>query len=62
ISSGSEYMRAAIEIDGDNETLREAGAVMLSTFYGTCVGQCDRKNVDVKVLKKILISPVSTAI
>ncbi|KAM5347539.1 hypothetical protein ACJ41O_007363 [Fusarium nematophilum] len=47
VSPGSEQIRATAEESGILETLREAGAVVLSNSCGPCVGQWDRKDVDV---------------
>lgn len=48
VSPGSEQIRATAEEVGILETLREAGATVLSSSCGPCVGQWDRKDVDVK--------------
>lgn len=48
ISPGSEDIRATAEAEGILQTLRDAGAVVLSTTCGPCVGQWDRTDVDVK--------------
>lgn len=48
IAPGSEDIRATAEADGILETLRDAGAIVLSTTCGPCVGQWDRTDVDVK--------------
>ncbi|KAI0486363.1 aconitase family-domain-containing protein [Xylaria cf. heliscus] len=47
ISPGSEQIRATAEEAGILEDLREAGATILSNSCGPCVGQWDRKDVDV---------------
>lgn len=47
VSPGSEQIRATAEDDGILETLRHAGATVLSNSCGPCVGQWDRKDVDV---------------
>ncbi|KAM0212649.1 hypothetical protein ACHAQI_004605 [Fusarium lateritium] len=47
VSPGSEQIRATAEKSGILPTLREAGAVVLSNSCGPCVGQWDRKDVDV---------------
>lgn len=52
ISPGSEQIRATAEEDGILETLRQAGATVLSNSCGPCVGQWDRKDVDVKGAEK----------
>ncbi|KAL5404471.1 hypothetical protein PMIN04_012587 [Paraphaeosphaeria minitans] len=48
VSPGSEDIRATIEAEGILQTIRDAGAVVLSTTCGPCVGQWDRTDVDVK--------------
>ncbi|EEU35930.1 uncharacterized protein NECHADRAFT_96520 [Fusarium vanettenii 77-13-4] len=47
VSPGSEQIRATAEESGILETLRDAGAVVLSNSCGPCVGQWDRKDVDI---------------
>ncbi|KAH7010039.1 aconitase family-domain-containing protein [Ilyonectria destructans] len=47
VSPGSEQIRATAEENGILETLRQAGATVLSNSCGPCVGQWDRKDVDV---------------
>ncbi|KAI1357382.1 aconitate hydratase [Xylaria arbuscula] len=47
ISPGSEQIRATAEDAGILEDLRQAGATILSNSCGPCVGQWDRKDVDV---------------
>lgn len=47
VSPGSEQIRATAEEAGILETLRQAGATVLSNSCGPCVGQWDRKDVDV---------------
>ncbi|KAF4499244.1 aconitate hydratase 1 [Fusarium agapanthi] len=47
VSPGSEQVRATAEESGILPSLREAGAVVLSNSCGPCVGQWDRKDVDV---------------
>jgi aconitate hydratase len=47
VSPGSEQIRATAEENGILETLRKAGATFLSNACGPCVGQWDRKDVDV---------------
>ncbi|KAF4981501.1 hypothetical protein FZEAL_2686 [Fusarium zealandicum] len=47
VSPGSEQIRATAEDSGILGTLREAGAVVLSNSCGPCVGQWDRKDVDI---------------
>ncbi|OAK99371.1 aconitate hydratase [Phaeosphaeriaceae sp. SRC1lsM3a] len=48
VAPGSEDIRATAEADGILQTLRDAGAVVLSTTCGPCVGQWERTDVDVK--------------
>ncbi|KAL2873684.1 hypothetical protein SGCOL_011167 [Colletotrichum sp. CLE4] len=48
VSPGSEQIRATAEEEGILDTLRQAGATVLSNSCGPCVGQWDRKDVDVK--------------
>jgi aconitate hydratase len=48
VSPGSEDIRATAEAEGILQTLRDAGAIVLSTTCGPCVGQWDRTDVDVK--------------
>ncbi|KAI8290237.1 Aconitate hydratase [Colletotrichum sp. SAR 10_98] len=52
VSPGSEQIRATAEEEGILETLRQAGATVLSNSCGPCVGQWDRKDVDVKGAEK----------
>ncbi|KAJ4004026.1 hypothetical protein NW766_011882 [Fusarium irregulare] len=47
VSPGSEQIRATAEKSGILPALREAGAIVLSNSCGPCVGQWDRKDVDV---------------
>ncbi|KAJ4323028.1 hypothetical protein N0V94_002051 [Neodidymelliopsis sp. IMI 364377] len=47
VSPGSENIRATAEAAGILQSLRDAGAVILSNTCGPCVGQWDRKDVDV---------------
>lgn len=48
VAPGSEDIRATAEADGILQSLRDAGAVVLSATCGPCVGQWDRTDVDVK--------------
>ena len=48
VSPGSEKIRATVEDAGILDDLREAGATILSNSCGPCVGQWDRKDVNVK--------------
>lgn len=52
LTPGSEQIRATAEADGILDELREAGAVVLSSSCGPCVGSWDRKDVDVKGKEK----------
>ncbi|RDW58928.1 Aconitate hydratase, mitochondrial [Aspergillus mulundensis] len=52
VTPGSEQIRATAEADGILDELREAGAVVLSSSCGPCVGSWDRKDVDVKGKEK----------
>ena len=52
LTPGSEQIRATTEADGILDELREAGAVVLSSSCGPCVGSWDRKDVDVKGKEK----------
>ena len=52
VSPGSEQIRATAEADGILKELREAGAVVLSSSCGPCVGQWDRSDVNVKENEK----------
>ncbi|KAM0324786.1 hypothetical protein ACHAQA_007750 [Verticillium albo-atrum] len=52
VSPGSEQIRATAEESGILETLRQAGATILSNSCGPCVGQWDRKDVDVAGAEK----------
>ncbi|KAL3464496.1 aconitase family-domain-containing protein [Aspergillus heterothallicus] len=48
VTPGSEQIRATAEADGILNELRDAGAVVLSSSCGPCVGSWDRKDVDVR--------------
>lgn len=48
VSPGSEKIRATVEDAGILDDLRDAGATILSNSCGPCVGQWDRKDVNVK--------------
>ncbi|KAH6880545.1 aconitase family-domain-containing protein [Thelonectria olida] len=52
VSPGSEQIRATAEDTGILDTLRGAGATVLSNSCGPCVGQWDRKDVDVRGAEK----------
>ncbi|KAJ5692621.1 hypothetical protein N7462_002044 [Penicillium macrosclerotiorum] len=52
LTPGSEQIRATAEADGILNELRAAGAVILSSSCGPCVGSWDRKDVDVKGKEK----------
>ncbi|KAM0490363.1 hypothetical protein ACHAP8_011638 [Fusarium lateritium] len=47
VSPGSEQIRATAEESGILNKLRDAGAIVLSNSCGPCVGQWDRKDVNV---------------
>ncbi|KAL4898060.1 aconitase family-domain-containing protein [Aspergillus ambiguus] len=48
VTPGSEQIRATAEESGILQELRDAGAVVLSSSCGPCVGSWDRKDVDVR--------------
>jgi aconitate hydratase len=48
VSPGSEDIRATAESEGILQKLRDAGAVVLSSTCGPCVGQWQRTDIDVK--------------
>lgn len=52
LTPGSEKIRATAEADGIFEELQDAGAVVLSSSCGPCVGSWDRKDVDVRGKEK----------
>ncbi|RAQ67994.1 aconitate hydratase [Aspergillus flavus] len=52
VAPGSEQIRATAEEDGILKELQEAGAVVLSSSCGPCVGSWDRKDVDVRGKEK----------
>ncbi|KAL2851212.1 aconitase family-domain-containing protein [Aspergillus pseudodeflectus] len=52
VTPGSEQIRATAEADGILDELRDAGAVVLSSSCGPCVGSWDRKDVDVRGKEK----------
>ncbi|KAL3478843.1 aconitase family-domain-containing protein [Aspergillus californicus] len=52
VTPGSEQIRATAEADGILGELRDAGAVVLSSSCGPCVGSWDRKDVDVRGKEK----------
>ncbi|KAG1665181.1 Aconitate hydratase, mitochondrial [Nymphon striatum] len=45
VTPGSEQIRATIERDGQSESLRAIGGVVLANACGPCIGQWDRKDV-----------------
>jgi aconitate hydratase len=55
VSTGSEQIRANIEKFGILDTLRNAGAVVLSSSCGPCVGQWHRTDVNVKEVSVLLL-------
>ncbi|OAA60301.1 Aconitase, mitochondrial-like protein [Niveomyces insectorum RCEF 264] len=48
VSPGSEQIRATAEAEGILQDCRDAGALVLSSSCGPCVGQWDRTDVDVR--------------
>lgn len=52
LTPGSENIRATAKADGIFEELQDAGAVVLSSSCGPCVGSWDRKDVDVRGKEK----------
>lgn len=52
LTPGSEQIRATAEANGILDELRGAGAVILSSSCGPCVGSWDRKDVDVNGKEK----------
>ena len=52
VSPGSETIRATAEADGILQDLEDAGAMVLSSSCGPCVGSWDRKDVDVRGKEK----------
>lgn len=52
LTPGSEQIRATTEAEGILDELRDAGAVVLSSSCGPCVGSWDRKDVDIKGKEK----------
>ena len=52
LTPGSENIRATAEADGIFKKLQDAGAVVLSSSCGPCVGSWDRKDVDVRGKEK----------
>jgi aconitate hydratase len=59
VTPGIEQTRATAEVDGILDELREAGAVVLSSSCGPCVGSWDRKDVDVRCKGKTRSSRAS---
>ncbi|RAL10933.1 aconitase-domain-containing protein [Aspergillus homomorphus CBS 101889] len=56
VSPGSERIRATAEADGILQDLRDAGAVVLSSSCGPCVGSWDRKDVAKKEKNSVVSS------
>ncbi|KAJ5087184.1 hypothetical protein N7456_010800 [Penicillium angulare] len=56
LTPGSEQIRATTEADGILDELREAGAVVLSSSCGPCVGSWDRKDVEHKEKNSVISS------
>ena len=52
LTPGSEKIRATAEAGGIFQELQQAGAVVLSSSCGPCVGSWDRKDVDVRGKEK----------
>ncbi|PYI05214.1 aconitate hydratase [Aspergillus sclerotiicarbonarius CBS 121057] len=52
VSPGSETIRATAKADGILQDLEDAGAMVLSSSCGPCVGSWDRKDVDVRGKEK----------
>ncbi|PWY74510.1 aconitate hydratase [Aspergillus sclerotioniger CBS 115572] len=52
VSPGSETIRATAEADGILQDFEDAGAMVLSSSCGPCVGSWDRKDVDVRGKEK----------
>ncbi|KAL2831341.1 aconitase family-domain-containing protein [Aspergillus pseudoustus] len=52
VTPGSEQIRATAEADGILNELRDAGAIVLSSSCGPCVGSWDRKDIDVRGKEK----------
>jgi aconitate hydratase len=52
VSPGSEQIRVTAEANGILQELRDAGALVLSSSCGPCVGSWDRKDVDVRGKEK----------
>ncbi|RAH69850.1 aconitate hydratase [Aspergillus aculeatinus CBS 121060] len=56
VSPGSERIRATAEADGILQELRDAGAKVLSSSCGPCVGSWDRKDVAKKQKNSVISS------
>ena len=56
LTPGSETIRATAEADGILDELRQAGAVVLSSSCGPCVGSWDRKDVQSKEKNSVISS------
>lgn len=56
LTPGSEQIRATTEADGILDELRDAGAVVLSSSCGPCVGSWDRKDVEHKEKNSVISS------
>merc|ERR1719351_513472 len=56
ITPGSEQIRATIERDGLATTMREFGGVVLANACGPCIGQWDRKDVEMGEKNTIVTS------
>lgn len=56
VTPGSEQVRATIERDGILGTLEEAGAVVLASACGPCIGQWDRTDIPKREKNSIITS------
>lgn len=56
LTPGSETIRSTAEADGILDELRQAGAVVLSSSCGPCVGSWDRKDVQSKEKNSVISS------
>ena len=56
VTPGSEQIRATIERDGQMETLRRIGAIVLANACGPCIGQWSRPEVDRTIKNTIVTS------
>ena len=56
VTPGSEQVEATIERDGQMETLKKLGAVVLGNACGPCIGQWERHDVDLDKPNSIVTS------